>query len=95
MRGRRKNLLTLLIFSLALILALISCKTCPKEDNTVPMPSFPAFPSPMVDGVAVVRLDVAESVVTMPYWYWKDITKYVIDTEAAIERLRIDLGGFK
>lgn len=78
-----------------MILALTSCKTCPENVNeNIVMPPFPEFPSPVVNGAPVVSLDVVTESVTMPYWYWKAITEYVIDTEAAIERLSIDLGGF-
>lgn len=45
----------------------------------------------MQNGEAVVTLDITASTVSMPYWYWQRITYYVIDTEAAIERLKIDL----
>jgi hypothetical protein len=49
----------------------------------------------MKDGQAVVTLNLEDNIVSMPYWYWKSIATYAIDTEAAIERLKIDLGGFK
>lgn len=74
------------------MLALMSCTSCPKnENNAIIMPEFPSFPSPMKDGQAVVILNIEDNIVSMPYWYWQRITNYVIDTEAAIERLKIDM----
>lgn len=92
MPTKKKSKSTLLILSLALMLALMSCTSCPKnENNAIIMPEFPCFPSPMQNGEAVVTLDITASTVSMPYWYWQRITNYVIDTESAIERLKIDL----
>ena len=95
MQTKRGRASMLLILRLALILALTSCKTCPENvSENVVVPPLPEFPSPIVNGASVVSLDVVTESVTMPFWYWKAITEYVIDTEAAIERLSIDLGGF-
>lgn len=95
MRTKRKRASMLLILRLALILALTSCKTCPENvSENIVIPLFPEFPSPIVNGVPVVSLDVGTESVTMPCWYWIAITEFVIDNEAAIERLSIDLGGF-
>lgn len=41
----------------------------------------------------MVSFDVKAEVVSMPMWYWKELTAYMVDTEAAIERLQIDLEG--
>lgn len=92
MLTKKKSKSTLLILSLASMLALMSCTSCPKnENNAITMPEFPSFPSPMQNGETVVTLNITASTVSMPYWYWQHITNYVIDTEAAIERLKIDM----
>lgn len=75
---------------LILITVLISCTSCPKE-NEIALPQFPTVPSPMKDGVPVVSFDVSSEVVYMPMWYWKELTTYMIENEAAIERLKIDM----
>lgn len=73
------------------MLALASCRTCPAGNGDTVLPSFPTFPPPIVDGKEVVTLNPEEKIVSMPYWYWTSITNYVVDTEAAIDRLKIDL----
>lgn len=45
----------------------------------------------MKDGVPVVSFDIETDIVSMPMWYWKQLTNYMIETEAAIERLKIDM----
>lgn len=96
MQTKKKSRSMLLTLNLVLILALISCTSYPKRENEeIAIPVFPSFPSPMKDGQAVVILNIEDNIVSMPYWYWQSIATYAIDTEAAIERLKIDLGGFK
>lgn len=41
--------------------------------------SIKPFPDPIVDGKSVVEFDGER--VTMPFWYWKKITEYVIEVE--------------
>lgn len=92
MRLTKGNLRSMLVtLSLALMLALASCKTCPAGSDEPVVPAFPTFPSPVVDGKVVVKLNYEEDIVSMPYWYWISVTNYVVDTEAAIDRLKIDL----
>lgn len=74
---------------LILITVLTSCITCPK--NEISLPQFPTVPSPMKNGVPVVLFDIETDIVSMPMWYWKQLTNYMIETEAAIERLKIDM----
>ena len=47
----------------------------------------------MKDCVPIVSFDIETEIVSMPMWYWKTLTTYMIDTEAAIERLKIDVEG--
>lgn len=75
---------------LILITVLISCTSCPKE-NEIALPQFPTVPSPMKDGVPALSFDIETDIVSMPMWYWKQLTNYMIETEAAIERLKIDM----
>lgn len=69
-----------------------SCTSCPKE-NEIALPAFPTVPSPIRDNVPVVSFDIETEVVSMPMWYWRELTTYMIETEAAIERLKIDMEG--
>lgn len=92
MQMKRKVRSIILTLNLVLILALISCTSYPKrENNAIIMPEFPSFPSPIQNGEAVVTFNTTASTVSMPDWYWLRITNFVIDTEAAIERLKIDM----
>lgn len=66
--------------------------TYPKEENkSITIPSFPSFPSPIDETTGEALLELNDKNVIMPLWYWQAITTYVIDNEAAIERLKIDL----
>lgn len=38
-------------------------------------------PDPIVNGESVVTYDEETGVVSMPLWYWKKMTEYVIDTQ--------------
>lgn len=58
------------------------------RDRPLPYIAWPAFPDPG-DSVA---LD-AEGRVVMPLEYWLDVTRYVIDVEAGIDRLEVYRNG--
>lgn len=60
---------------------LISCVTHPPE-VIIPELVFPVFPSPMTeDGVNIVVFDKETEVISLPFWFWKRITEYVLDVE--------------
>lgn len=59
---------------------LTSCQTTQKVEL-----EWTLFPSPIVNGENVVKFDLETKTVSMPLWYWKQITNYVIDTETNIE----------
>lgn len=39
----------------------------------------------------MVILDITTEEVYMPLWYWQELATFAIDTESAIERLKIEL----
>lgn len=39
------------------------------------------IPDPIVDGESVVKVDLSTEIVSMPYWYWKQILNYIIIEE--------------
>lgn len=58
---------------LILTLLLNSCTSIPKSNDGI-------VPDPIIDGVSVVTYDEVTDTVTMPFWYWKKIVRYVIDS---------------
>lgn len=64
------------MITLILIILLTSCKST--QIDVKP------FPNPIVNGEPVVQFDGEN--VSMPLWYWKAITEYVIEVE---EKLKI------
>lgn len=56
---------------------LICCKSTATEIRS--------FPNPVVDGEPVVKYDQATDTVSMPMWYWREITVYVIEVEESIK----------
>ena len=49
---------------------------------------FPAFPAPVdKDGNTFIVFDEEKQSVTMPFWYWKKIVFYVLETENAIKAI--------
>lgn len=42
------------------------------------------FPSPIVDGKNIVEYDQDTNTVSMPLWYWLEITEYVIEVEESL-----------
>lgn len=60
-------------------LLLVSCTTVPKKTNSELDLAFPRFPDPVQeDGTTIVVYDVESDSVSMPLWYWKKITRYVL-----------------
>lgn len=72
---KKKSILT--IIALILTTVLMSCKTT-QSVNVRP------FPSPIVDGKNIVEYDQDTNTVSMPLWYWLEITEYVIEVEESL-----------
>lgn len=80
---RQKNSrvrLILVILAISLILLLTSCQSYPIDANELYWPPFP-------DPQGVVKHDLTTDTVSMPLWYWIDVTNYVIEIEQNIEVL--------
>lgn len=60
------------------------CKTSTTGDSYL---DWPKFPPPVVAGQTIVTFDETSDTVSMPLWYWKDITKYAMDMETTITLL--------
>ena len=86
MRKKRKR--AYIPVMLWVILTILSgCSTAPEAEARAPDPAleFPGFPDPLgEDGKAVPVLE--GEAVTVPLWYWKKITEYVVDVEKAREQ---------
>ena len=69
---------------------LASCTTSPKNDTPAPAPRV-AVPDPYdADGRLVLEpirsgetYTAAEDCVVMPFWYWRKLFDYIIDSQAA------------
>lgn len=73
------------MFLLIITIPLLSCQTLQKSVNL----EWTQFPDPINEnGEYIVTFDKETESVKMPLWYWKKITKYVIDTETNISILK-------
>lgn len=70
-----KKLCTLMMMLIILTTAFTSCQTTERAIE------FPDFPNPVVDGISVVAYTEDTGLISMPLWYWLEITEYVIDIE--------------
>jgi hypothetical protein len=88
MRMRRRE--RYIPVTMLLILIILSgCSTAPAAGARPPDPGleFPRFPDPFgADGEAIPVLEGEE--VTLPLWYWKKITEYVVDVEKVREQYK-------
>lgn len=76
-----------MITTLILITALTSCTTYQKSEPFYPDIDFPTVPDPIAeDGTAVVTMQ--NGVVSMPFWYWQDITIYFIKSQSAEDQYK-------
>lgn len=83
-----RQVLILVIASLILIVQFLSCQSLPQNDSQQVLKDkieWTPFPSPVIDGESVVKLN--EETVSMPLWYWKKIVAYVSDVETNISIL--------
>lgn len=75
---------------------LICCRSSQKKESTeIINVFFPSFPEPPKG--AILPLDINGKRVTekgediinvvMPYWYWKEVCRYVTETEEAVQAL--------
>lgn len=74
-----------------LTLGSMSCTSSPKKENNL---YWSPVPDPIVDGELVLikvhegeTITAAENGVFVPAWYWLQVEKYIIITEANIEKL--------
>jgi len=77
----KKNRVCILATILLILITASTCYTAPARIDAVdPALAFPRFPNPLdAEGNAIPVLDGEN--VTVPLWYWKKITEYVIDVE--------------
>ena len=69
--------------STILILVLTSCTTSPTNID-LPDLNFPTFPDHIQENQTVVTLK--NDVVSMPFWYWKQIEIYAIKNDTVKEK---------
>lgn len=68
-----------------------SCKTSPKKDkNATKIDVYiPSFPEPIdKNGDFIVKTNENFTEITIPFWYWLQITQYAIDVENAAQILQ-------
>ena len=100
MYRRCRQIISLIVLMLVLISSATNRKADKKETPQILIASiddvyFPAFPYPD-DGVvipldadknAVIDSGASIEYVMLPYWYWKLIIEYVIETENAVDAI--------
>ncbi|WP_147613014.1 hypothetical protein [Treponema pectinovorum] len=68
------------------LLWLVNCKTTQVNCEGVPL-YYP--PSPYTkDGKLVIEYNKENDSVTMPFWYWKKVYDYIVDTQA-VQEMRV------
>ena len=74
----------------ALLLLMTSCESSPEilTTDTAAGITFPAFPSPYIDGVSVVIPTADYAAVSMPMWYWLNIVDYAADVDTAVQIIK-------
>ena len=83
-RKRLKIMLTLAIILTICILWLNSCTTT-RTVESKPVPQYYPPDPYTADGELVWTYDKETDSVTMPWWYWKKVYDYIVNTQAAQE----------